>query len=161
MRRPEADPLSGVVFRLRHGGLSGSIPLGWTADGPGAARDSAAAMTLSCGDSLSIIFRQVLLDSAASAYFGKRGMADLAMLTRTLRDSTAGNARKGIRTFKAGGREFATYELLTNGRNVRVAVFGSAGYYYECEAAPVRSFPAPATYGRLFATHEAVLRSLR
>jgi hypothetical protein len=123
--------------------------------------DSTAEMTLSGGDSLRIVFRQVTLDSSAAKYFKTRGIVDLAMLTRTLHDSAVGNVRDGIETFKAGGREFASYEVRSNGKKMKVAVFGSGGYYYECEAFPARPLSAPRSYDRLFSTQLAVLRSLR
>jgi hypothetical protein len=118
-------------------------------------------MTLSGGDSLRIVFRQVTLDSSAASYFKKRGVVDLAMLTRTLHDSTVGNVRKGIETFKSGGREFASYEVRSEGRKVKVAVFGSKGYYYECEAVAARQLATPKSYDLLFSAQQAVLRSLR
>jgi hypothetical protein len=164
VRRSEEYPLSDVVFRLRHGGVSGAIPAGWSAGGPAVSNgtgDSTAAMTLSGGDSLRIVFRQVTLDSAASAYFRKRSVAELAMLTRTLRDSTAGAVRKGIGTFKASGREFATYEVGTDGMKMKVAVFPAGEYYYECEAAAVRPLSSTHSFDLLFSAQEAVLRSLR
>lgn len=160
VRRSVDVPLSDVVFRLRHGGISGAVPVGWTTAGP-AAGDSTAAMTLAGGDSLRIVFRQVSLDSSSAAYFRRRGVADLAMVTRTLYDSTVGNARKGIATFRAGGREFATYEVRSNGNRMRVAVFGAGQSYYECVAAPSKPLPGAKSYDRLFDVQDAVLRSLR
>jgi hypothetical protein len=161
VRRSEEVPLSDVLFRLRNGGISGAIPAGWTAAGPAGKADSTAAMTLSGGDSLRIVFRQVTLDSAAASYFKKRGVVDLAMLTRTLRDTAVGNVRKGIETFKSGGREFASYEVRSDGKKVNVAVFGSGGFYYECEAVAARPLSAPKSYDLLFSAQQAVLRSLR
>lgn len=150
-----------MQFRIRHGGVAGEIPSGWTATGPRAGGDSTAALTLASGDSLLIVFRTVTLDSAATAYFAKRGVADLAMLTRTLHDSTLGTVREGIETFRLGGREFASYEARVDGGRMRVAVFSAGGYYYECEAVQARPLSSPRSYERLVAAQQAVLGSLR
>jgi hypothetical protein len=78
-----------------------------------------------------------------------------------LRDSTVGNVRDGIETHKWGGREVASYEIRSNSRKVRVAVFGSKGSWYECEAGSLKPLEAPTSYESLWAVQQAVLKSLR
>ncbi len=146
---------------MQEGNLSGAIPLGWTASSPRNGGDSSAALTLSEGDSLRIVFRSVDLDSAAAAYFSKRGLADLASLTRTLHDSTAGTGRSGIDRFSLEGRDYASYEVKTGGKRTRVVVFTAGGCYFECEAGVVGQVVVAATYKRLFSAQQTVLRSLR
>jgi hypothetical protein len=101
------------------------------------------------------------LDSAAVAYFSKHGMVDLAALTRTLHDSSLGTTRKEIGRFTSRGREFASYEVVTEGRKMRVVVFSTGGFYYECEARQVKPSADAGSYERLFSAQETVLRSLR
>ncbi len=146
---------------MQEGNLSGAIPLGWTASSPRNGGDSSSAITLSEGDSLRIVFRIVDLDPAAAAYFSKHGLADLASLTRTLHDSTAGTGRGGIDRFSLGGRDCAAYEVKTGGERTRVVVFMAGGRYFECEAGAVGRGVGAATYKRLFSAQQTVLRSVR
>ncbi|HLF15508.1 MAG TPA: hypothetical protein VI932_11535 [Bacteroidota bacterium] len=88
-------------------------------------------------------------------------MAGLAALTRTLHDSSAGTGREGIERFSSGSREYAAYEVVTEGKRMRVVVFSAGGYYYECEAWPVRPPAGAGLYDRLFSAQQTVLRSLR
>ena len=157
----DSYPLTGVTFRIRNGGIAGSIPEGWTASSPGAEDDTTVALTLAEGDSLRIVFRPVTVDILAKEYFSKHGVADLAMLTRTLHDSTIGNVRDGIDVFTLGEREFAAYEVTAGGRRMRVAVFATGKHYYQCEAWPLAPPASAASYDRLFSVQQSVLRSLR
>lgn len=158
---PDTSPLSGVTFRIRNGGVAGSIPEGWTATSPRTESDTTAALVLEQGDSVRIVFRPVSVDILATEYFSRHGIGDLAMLTRTLHDSTIGNVRDGIDGFRLGDREFAAYEVLSEGKRMRVAVFGAGKYYYECEAVFIVPPASEASYRRLFSVQQSVLRSLR
>ena len=162
-RRADEAVLTQERFRLAQSDLTGAVPKGWTARPPSAksSPDTAAAMTLLAGDSLSIVFRPVMLDSSAAAYFRRRGVDDLAMLTRTLSDSTIGNVREGIETFRAGGRDFAEFEARANGRKTKVALFRAGDSWYACEAASSKALRAPKSYDDLWTVHRAVLRSLK
>ncbi len=161
MRYSDSAPLSGVVFRIRHGGIAGMIPEGWEAQGPRSGDDSSAALTLSKGDSLRIAFRPVSLDSTAMVYFTKNGIVDLASLTRTLHDSSVGTTRKGIKKFTSGERDCAAYEVTKGGRRIRVVVFPAGKYYYECEAWSLTPLSGPESYDRLFSAQQTVVKSLR
>jgi hypothetical protein len=137
------------------------IPGGWTAVSPRSVNDTTVALTLEQGDSLRIVFRPVTVDILASEYFSKHGVEDLAMLTRTLHDSSAGNDREGIEGFRFGEREFAAYEVVSEGKRMRVAVFAAGKYYYECEAFRLTPSASEEPDRRLFSIQQSVLRSLR
>jgi len=143
----------GVVLRL---------PRGWEAVSAGVPETTEGySVLMRCGDSLRISVREISLDAPAADYFRKKGMSDLAALTRTLHDSSRGVSGKGITEFSYGGRKFAAFEYGGTGGPQRVVVFAVKEKYYECEAFSVRPLSGRSSYDALFSAQQTVLRSLK
>lgn len=136
------------------------IPEGWEGSGGFVAGEGYSVLLVS-GDTMSIAFREIFLDEAASSYYREAEIAQLAALSRTLHDSAAAVETGGIREFSYGGREFAAYEYRGKDGPRRVAVFSAGGRFFECEAFSDGPLSGPASYGGLFSAQQAVLRSLR
>lgn len=137
------------------------LPEGWTltgVGGPGTAPGQALVMF--GGDSLQIAFREITLDAAASAYYRRGRLSELAALGRTVRDSTAVVEESGITEFYYSGRRFAAFEYDGPSGPRRLVVFALTEGFYECEALSLRTLPDRAEYDRLFSVQQSVLRSL-
>jgi len=161
VRYADTLPLSGTVFTAGGGRLTGTVPEGWTSDHPRGGGLASAPVVLDRGDSLRIVIRELGLDAAAAVYYGETGPGELAVLNRTLRDTSYHGRAGGIGRFSLNGRDYAVYELSTATGKTRVALFGAGGAYFECEAVALRRLSGEKSYDRLFAFQQTLLRSLK
>jgi len=163
VRYADTLPLSDVMFRAGGGRLTGRVPEGWSMAAPAetGGGDSSGTLVIGHGDSLRIVLRRLILDSTAVAYFGGKGPGELAVLNRTLRDTSSAGRSGGITRFSAGGKECAAYEVATDSGRTRVTIIRSGGDFFECEAEALRKLDDEKSYDRLFSVQQSMIRSIR
>jgi len=140
--------------------FSGRIPYGWFSSTNDTLAQALVVWLLKEDFSAAITIRELILDRLSSKRVQKEGLETLAFISAGFRTSNSNNLKTNPVTFKLNGKEFCSYELITNTIQKRIVVFSLKGKYYECESSPLKMQLSKEEIINLFTIQQTVLSSI-
>ena len=153
-------PMTRQIFHSRDGVLAGSIPSGWFTPLDDTLSPAIVGWLIKDDFSASITIMELKLDNNTENRVRKEGIELLARISIGLLEDNYRAQDFQYQIFELKGKEYCSYEFSNGFGRRRMAVFSSAGKYYQCESRPVRGEWTGTDLAKLFTVQQTFLFSL-